>query len=172
MITRRTVLKVEELGTRVLPSATSIPTAAAPAQVTTTTAVANPIISPAWVGHGRFTTTRAATGVVTYQLQGSADYGRQGFFAIKGSVQTVGNRAGQAKGRITLSDRRGTLTMEVVGATQAARSTLPKTFNYRILSGTGFFARYGGTGTIQLSAAMFFGYTDKGHFDMTLKPKR
>lgn len=173
MITRRTVLKVEELGARVLPSATTaIPTAAASAQVVAPTAAASTIISPSWVGHGRFTTTRASTGVVTYQFQGSADFGRQGFFAIKGSIQTVGNRAGQAKGRITLSDRRGTLTMDVAGPTQAARSGLPKTFNYKIVSGTGFFGRYAGTGSIQLSAALFFGYSDKGHFDMVLKPKR
>lgn len=174
MITRRTVLKVEELGSRVLPSATAVPTAAAIpiAQTALTAAPVTKIASPSWVGHGRYTTTRASTGVVTYHLQGSADFGRQGFFAIKGSVQTVGNRAGQAKGRITLSDRRGVLTIDLLGPSQAARSGLPRTFTYKIVSGTGFFARYGGTGTIQLAASMFFGYSDRGHFDMVLRPKK
>jgi hypothetical protein len=176
MITRRTVLKVEELGARVLPSATAIPTAAAAtAQITQTAltaAAVTKVNSPSWVGHGRYTTTRASTGVVTYQLQGSADFGRQGFFAIKGTLQTVGNRSGQAKGRITLSNRRGTLTIDLLGPTQSAGSRLPSTLNYRIVSGTGFFARYGGTGTIQLSTMLFFGYSDKGHFDMILRPKK
>jgi hypothetical protein len=175
MMTRRTKLGVEELGARVLPSATVMPTAAAATQlarVTTTTSIATTIASPSWAGQGRYTTTRASTGVVTYQVQGSADYGRQGFFAIKGTIQTVGNKAGQAKGRITLSDRRGTLTLNLVGPTQPARSGMPTRFTYKVVSGTGFFARYGGQGAIQLATAMWSGFTDKGHIDMSLRATR
>jgi hypothetical protein len=164
MMTHRTVLKVEELGARVLPSATILPTAAAGTQVaktTTTTAVVTHVASPSWQGHGRYTITTAA-GVATYHLQGSADYGKQGFFAIKGTVQTVGNKSGQAHGRITLSDRRGTLTLDLVGPTQTAHSSLPAKFTYKVVSGTGFFARYAGQGTIQLATPFWPGWTDKG----------
>jgi hypothetical protein len=127
-------------------------------------------MGPSWQGHGRYTIATAASGVRTYQLQGSAAFGKQGFFAIKGSVQTVGNKAGHAHGRITLSDRRGTLTLDLTGGTQAARSGLPTKFTYKVVSGTGYFAHYGGTGTIQLAAVNWPGWPDKGHFDMALKP--
>jgi hypothetical protein len=175
MILRRTMLKVEELGARIMPSATVLPTAAASAntqltKTTTTAAVVKTVASPSWQGHGRYTTTTASkTGVVTYQLQGSADYGRLGFFAIKGSIQTDGNKAGQAHGRITLSDRRGTLTLDLVGPTQKAHAGLPSKFTYKIVSGTGFFAHYAGTGTIQMATPFWPGFNDKGHFDMALK---
>ena len=40
-----------------------------------------------------------------------------GFFAISGSVTTVGSKSGQATGTIKLSDPRGTLTLSLTGAT-------------------------------------------------------
>jgi hypothetical protein len=175
MIARRTMLMVEELSARILPSATVLPSAAAAThtqvtRTTTTTTVVKTVASPSWQGHGRYTnTTDAKTGVVTYQLQGSADFGKAHFFAIKGAIQTDGNKAGHAHGRITLSDRRGKLTIDIVGPTQKAHAGLPSKFAYRIVSGTGFFAHYAGTGTIQLAAPFWPGYTDKGHFDIAMK---
>jgi hypothetical protein len=130
------------------------------------------ITGPSWTGHGRYTVTTPDVGAGrTYQLQGSADFGKSGFFAVKGSIQTVGNsKTGQAHGRITLSDRRGTLTLQLTGPTQSSNAALPAKFTYKVVSGTGFFAHYAGQGVIQLSVPLWPGYDDKGHFDMAVKP--
>src|SRR4051812_13926283 len=99
MTTRRTVLKVEELGTRLLPSGTvtaAVAATAQPAHVPTKTVPR--VTGPSWSGHGRYTVTTPNVGAGrTYQFQGSADFGKSGFFAVKGSIQTVGNvKSGQA----------------------------------------------------------------------------
>jgi hypothetical protein len=38
------------------------------------------------------------------------------------------------------------------------------------VSGTGFFARYAGQGTVQISVQLFAGYSDKGHFEVAVRP--
>jgi hypothetical protein len=168
MTTRRTVLNVEQLGARVLPSAAAaviVPTAAAAAATSTTTTTTT---GAAWTGEGRFTmTTNKTTAAKTYSLQASADFGSSGFFAITGTVTTVGNKSGQATGKIVLSDPRGTLTLNLTGATQAANSGVPASFNYTVASGTGFFAHYAGTGSIKVNPTLFPGYDDAGHVDFT-----
>jgi hypothetical protein len=125
---------------------------------------------PSWTGQGRYSIVSATGGAKTYTLQGSADLGSSGFFAVSGTVTSVGIRAGQATGRITLSNPRGTLTLSLVGPTQSANSKLPPSFTYKVVSGTGFFAHYVGRGTFQLAATLFTGYTDKGHFAVAVKP--
>jgi hypothetical protein len=125
---------------------------------------------PSWTGQGRFTIGSATNGAKAYSFQGSADFGGSSFFAISGTVTSVGSKAGHATGKITLSDPRGTLTLSLVGATQSANSRLPATFTYKVVSGTGFFARYVGQGTIQLAPTLFVGYTDRGHFSVAVKP--
>jgi hypothetical protein len=129
------------------------------------------ITGPSWTGHGRFAiATPKGSTAKTYTFQGSADFGSSGFFAITGTLQTVGNKSGQATGKITLSDHRGTLVLAVTGSTQSANSALPAKFTYKVVSGTGFFAHYAGQGSIQLSAPLWPGYDDKGHFDVAVKP--
>ncbi|HEY1377195.1 MAG TPA: hypothetical protein VGF55_10400 [Gemmataceae bacterium] len=163
MTARRTLLRVEELGGRVLPSATAAaapPVAAAaavstPAQVTT---------GSAWAGEGRYAvTTNRTTAAKTYTLEASAGLGSNGFFTVSGSVTTVGNKAGRATGRVVLSSPRGTLTLDVTGSAQAANAALPAAVTYTVVSGTGVFSRYAGQGTLKLAAVPFPGYTDRGH---------
>jgi hypothetical protein len=165
MTLRRTVLHVEELGGRVLPSAglAAVPTAAAASatvqQVTT---------GSAWSGQGRFTiTTNRTTAAKTYALDGSTSLGSAGFFAISGSVTTVGNKAGHVTGRVVLSSPKGTLTLNVVGPTQSANATLPTSLTYTVASGTGVFSHYSGQGTLKLAPVFFAGYTDRGHIAVT-----
>jgi hypothetical protein len=164
MTARRTLLRVEELGGRVLPSATvaaTPPTAALSAPVRVTTGVA-------WVGEGRFTvTTNRATAAKTYALEGSASLGSSGFFTISGSVTTVGSKAGRATGRVVLSSPRGTLTLNVSGPTQAANAALPTTVTYSVVGGTGVFSRYAGQGSLKLAPELFAGYADRGHVALT-----
>lgn len=124
---------------------------------------------PSWTGQGRYTITKTSGGKSTYTLQGSADFGSAGFFAIGGTIQTVGSKSGQATGRITVSDS-GTLTLALTGPTQSANSGLPSKFTYKVLSGTGIFAHYVGVGTIQMPASLWPGYTNKGHFNVAVKP--
>jgi hypothetical protein len=152
---------VPKVSTTTPPPTTKPPTTKPPTVITT---------GPSWMGHGRYTVTRGSNNVRIYTLQGSADFGSSGYFAIGGSIQTVGSKTGQATGKVTLGDKRGTLTLQVTGPTQSANSGLPAKFTYKVLSGTGYFAHYAGTGTIQLTAALWSGYTDKGHFDIAVKP--
>jgi hypothetical protein len=144
-------------------STTPPPQTTPPAQTTT---------GPSWTGQGRYTlATNRANNVSTYALQGSADFGRSGFFAVGGTIQTVGNVAsGRATGRITLSDPRGTLVLSLTGPIQSRNAGLPGTFTYKVVSGTGFFAHYAGQGTFQISAPLTPGNTDKGHFDVAVRP--
>jgi hypothetical protein len=140
----------------------TVPTTPPPVQTT---------LGPSWTGQGRYTLATKANNVKAYTLQGSADFGKTGFFAIGGTIQTIGNVAsGRAAGQITLSSPRGKLVLQVTGPTQSRNAGLPTTFTYRVVSGTGFFAHYVGQGTIQISATLFAGYTDKGHFNVAVKP--
>jgi hypothetical protein len=169
MTTRRTVLNVEQLGERVLPSAAAavVPATSTAAKVSTPTTVQT-TTGAAWDGEGRFTiATAKTTGANTYTLEGSADIGSAGFLAISGSVTTVGSKAGQATGKVVLSNSKGTLTLTLTGPTQSAKSGLPASFSYKVASGTGYFAHYSGTGTIKLNATLFMGYTTSGHLDIT-----
>ncbi len=163
MTTRRTVLNVEQLGARVLPSTT----VAVPSTTSTVPAVQSTAQATTWSGAGRFTITSAASSAKTYTFQGSADFGSSGFFAIAGSITTVGSKSGQATGKITLSDPRGTLTLALTGPTQTANSGLPASLNYKVVSGTGFFAHYSGTGTYKVAASLFLGDDDRGNFAVT-----
>lgn len=127
--------------------------------------------STSWQGQGRYTlTTNASTGVKTYNFEGTADLGNSNFFSMKGSIQTVGNVAsGMAKGRLTLTSSKGTLIIDVTGPTQTRNSALPTTLNYRIVSGTGYFAGASGSASALLKATLFLGYTDKGAFSFAAK---
>lgn len=148
--------------TATAPIGTPVPTTPPPVQTT---------LGPSWTGQGRYTIAAKANNVKAYALQGSADFGKSGFFAIGGTIQTVGNVAsGKATGQITLNSPRGKLVLAVTGPTQSRNAGLPTTFTYRVVSGTGFFAHYVGQGTIQISAQLFAGYTDKGHFAVAVKP--
>jgi hypothetical protein len=152
------------VGATPTPTPTPSPTPApAPGPSSTTT-------GPSWTGQGRYTLANATGGTKTYTLQGSADFGSNMFFAVSGTVTSVGTKAGQATGRVTLNNPRGMLTLSLVGPTQSANSKLPPSFTYKVLSGTGFFAHYVGQGTFQLAASLFSGYTDKGHFAVAVKP--
>jgi hypothetical protein len=163
---------VEELGARVLPSATiPVPTAATTTARVATTALTT-VAVPSLTTHGRFTATSPVSGTgKSYTFDGSVQFGNLGFFAVKGSIQTVGNiRSGQAHGRITLTSGRGTLTLDLTGPTQTSFAALPTKFNYKVVSGTGVFAHYAGQGTVQLSTQLFLGYSTRGHFDMLIRP--
>jgi DNA/RNA endonuclease YhcR with UshA esterase domain len=168
MTIRRTVLNVEQLGERVLPSttATVVPTAATAAQTSTTTTTAT--TGSPWAGQGRFTlTTNSSTKAETYAFQGSATINSTTFYAISGTLTSVGNKSGQATGKVVLSAPQGTLTITVTGATQSANAALPTKFTYKVVSGTGAFAKYNGTGSITIDTALWPGFTDSGHFDVS-----
>jgi hypothetical protein len=93
--------------------------------------------------------------------------------SVKGSLVGVGNvRSGQAHGSLTLSNRHGTFTLQLTGPAQRGLAALPGQFQYRITGGTGAYRGLTGQGTLNLSAALFAGYSNRGHFDLSLHPKK
>ena len=143
-------------------------TATAPVARTTGPTTPPPVqttIGPSWHGQGRFTVaTNRTTNVRAFSLQGTADFGSSGFFAIAGTLQTVGNVAsGHATGRITLTDRRGTLVLSLTGPTQTRNAGLPTSFSYKVVSGTGFFAHYVGKGRFSPPQCFSRGMTTRGN---------
>jgi hypothetical protein len=126
---------------------------------------------PSWTGQGRYSiSVVASTHAKTYKLEGSAAFGSSGFFAISGSITTVGNKSGHATGKIVLTDHRGTLTLTVTGSTQSANSALPTKLTYKVSGATGLFAKDAGQGAVQVSIQLFSGFSDKGHFSLAVKP--
>jgi hypothetical protein len=138
---------------------------------TTTPPPVQSITGPSWTGQGRYTiSTSASTKAKTYTIQGTADFGSSGFFAISGTITTVGSKSGQATGKLTLSNSKGTLVLSVTGATQSANAAIPAKFTYKVVSGTGFFAHYAGAGSVQMTTPLFLGYDDRGQFTVAVKP--
>ena len=146
MKTTRTLLRVERLDQRDLPSAT-LPIFATAARAP---ALAAP--SPFTVASGAYTTGGLIVDAgPTYQLHGTGHYGALGGFAVTGSVSGVGFAAsGHAGGTLTLSSASGTLTLELTGPAQAGFSPLPRQFAYRVVHNTGGIARIPWQGTLTL----------------------
>jgi hypothetical protein len=173
MTPRRTVLRVEELGNRILPSVTlSRPVAATTAIVSTQTLSAKTALNGEV--HGRYTIdfSRPTTGKV-YSYEGTASITGLGLFAVKGQVRSVGStRSGTATGSLTFSSRRGSFTMVLDGPTQPANAALPQKYRFRVTGGTGLYRNLTTQGEIQLKLQLFYGYNNRGHFDLYIKSVR
>ncbi len=84
-----------------------------------------------------------------YRFSGSGRLGpRLGRATIAGSLRSAGFIAsGHAGGTLTLTARRGTVTLSLTGPSQAGFSPLPGTFTFTATAGTGRFSRERGSGT-------------------------
>ncbi|CAN5345186.1 hypothetical protein BH11PLA2_BH11PLA2_24050 [soil metagenome] len=155
MFTLKSSLDVEELGTRIAPSA----------KVT----ILSPTFVPPIVRHNHAAVEGIGTGTVTqaitpadtgtrYQLNGHANAADLGPVTVSGSLNAVGFIAsGRAHGMLTFTNARGSVTVELTGLNeQPGNSTLPKYFRYTIVSTSGYYQHFQGqhgTARIDLQAA-------------------
>jgi hypothetical protein len=125
-------------------------------------------------GHGKGTYTTSA--IVSsaphgYQLTGTGTFLNLGAMQITGSVGTVGGFAtGQAKGELTFTNSKGSVTIELIGPEQRGFSALPTTFGYSVEKGTGAYADLKGFGslTLKLGPASGHGLKLSGDFSLTI----
>jgi hypothetical protein len=155
MTMRRSLLRVEELGQRVLPSAS-------PLSAFGTVPFMRPLVhqqsspQPASVLHGSgiavYTTSQQIPDTGTaYHLQGVGSFGAVGFVTITGDLHSVGFiMQGHATGTLTFSNAKGSVTLDLTGPAQSAFAPLPQRFQYQIVGGTGAYAHLHAQGTVQL----------------------
>jgi hypothetical protein len=87
----------------------------------------------------------------SYQLTGTGTFGRLGSVAVKGAVNGVGFiQSGHATGTLTLSNAKGSVTLYLVGPEQPGFSRPPEQFSYQVASGTGAYAHLHASGTLHL----------------------
>jgi hypothetical protein len=152
---RRTILRFEELEDRAVPSSSSV---LAPAAVTPSFAAAQPAAQPSNVHvfgviQGTYTDLGhpgidAGTSV-SFKGSGAVDY--LGAVSLTGSLQGTGNITfGQANGELTLTDGRGSVTLQLVGPTQGMFAPLPSHFAFSVVTGTGAYQGLTLTGEVDL----------------------
>jgi hypothetical protein len=166
-------LRLEELGARVLPSATPL----APAPPTNAALVYHTMPAThhplAGHGHGNYSADAIQSGAgITYNLQGTANLADLGHVSIKGWVHSVGFiQNGHAGGQLTFSNGKGSVTVELTGPAQPAFSALPQKFDYRVVADTGTYAHLSDHGTLTLvltAAPIRSGGGPQGSFTLTL----
>ena len=146
---RRPPLQVEELSSRVLPSATLPFVAPAPVAH-----FGHPAAVQALAGHGQgfFLDNPIHNGAgITYHLFGSARLAGLGQVGVTGTVHSVGFiMQGQASGELTFANLNGSVTVKLEGPQQPGFSPLPQQFNYTVVSGTGQYKNFSGQGSLRL----------------------
>jgi hypothetical protein len=146
-------LQLEELGSRILPSVSTVIVPIATHTITTvaTTTTAQ---SHALTGHGAgtYTSGHSVPDVgQTYQFDGTADLAALGNVTVKGGLHSVGFVAqGEATGRLTFTNAKGSVTVELVGPVQAGFAVLPERFTYQVVNSSGAFKNLRDHGTLQL----------------------
>jgi hypothetical protein len=142
--------QVEQLGERVLPSATplNLPTA-----VLTSAQVVQ--FQQFVFGKGSGTYTGASLVVdagVSYSLHGAADITGLGHVTVSGSVHGVGMIVkGHAGGTLTFTNAHGSVTIELTGPEQRGFASLPLNYSYKVTQGSGDYKNLQYHGTLQLA---------------------
>jgi hypothetical protein len=157
MHSRRVRLEGEQLGGRILPSATplffpaAIPTARHGAVVET--------LRPASIENLNGTLRGSLTPAVKspvdaglqYRLTGSGVLGSPRKFTATGFLRGTGFIAkGHATGELTLANAKGSITVKVVGPPQAGFAPLPGSFHFTVTAGTGAYKGLTGDGEVSL----------------------
>jgi hypothetical protein len=154
---RRRSLQLEELGSRLLPSATplSVTGPVGPAPIVSPISIPPMIVaSDALSGHGsgHYSYPPMISGMgPQYQLDGTAHLTGLGKVAVSGDLHGVGMIVdGHAGGELTFTNKHGSLTVDLQGPEQPGFSPLPEQFSYHIVSGTGAYADKTGQGSLTL----------------------
>jgi hypothetical protein len=173
---RRRSLQLEELGSRLLPSATplSVTGPVGPAPIVSPISIPPIIVaSDALSGHGSgsYTELLVPTPVDTgplYRLTGTAHLAGLGKVAVSGDLHEVGFiENGHAGGELTFTNKEGSLTVDLTGPQQKAFSPLPDRYSYQIVSGTGAYADRTGEGSLTLVLTPAHSGTS-GHFSLVV----
>ena len=161
-------LRLEELGSRVLPSAA--PWHPVPELGAALTPAHGHHAHGVGQGHGDYTTSAIHSGAgPEYDLTGKAHLRGIGHFHVSGSIHAVGFMVkGHAGGELTFSNARGTLTLELTGPEQPGFSPLPRHFHYKVVSGTGRYAELSGHGSLTLNLSQPTGQGDTLHGTFSL----
>jgi hypothetical protein len=173
MGSRRTILNLEELGQRILPSLSPVN----PVMVTewanrnamgadhsqhalagngSGTYTASHLwaaIDPPVAPHGYATPMHVIVGDigVHYDFTGTADLARLGHVTVTGSALSLGNiLTGHASGTLVFTNARGSVTVELTGPSQPGFAPLPTQFTYTVVSGTGAYQRLQDHGSLTL----------------------
>jgi hypothetical protein len=158
MSRRRTDFRVEELGQRVLPSASpfSLRNLLSSSTLVVHHQPASHHMSEQHPLHGAgiavYTTTLQVPDVgLPYHLQGAGNFGVLGLVTVTGNIKSAGFiMQGHATGTLTFANAQGSITLQLTGAEQDGPAPLPQQFSYQITSGTGAYANLHDQGTLTL----------------------
>jgi hypothetical protein len=160
MSTRRIVLHVEELGQRLVPSASpmgllaNVPTAAQMLGAQHLGAEHHTAEQSGLhgVGVAVYTTTFQVPDTGTqYHLQGAGVFGALGAVTVTGDIHSVGFiLKGQANGTLTFTNDQGSVTVKLTGPVQGSFAHLPQEFHYEVTGGTGAYQNLHDQGTLHL----------------------
>ena len=148
-MTKRFRPTLEELNTRAVPNSSlnSLPFASDPPR-----AAPPPSHPYHGSGQGQYTQPLAVDLGMSYRLTGKTTIGGLGEFRVSGWLQGTGMILdGRATGHLTLSDARGSITLELHGGKQSAFSPIPSELVYSISGGTGFYSYANGYGVVGFS---------------------
>jgi hypothetical protein len=162
----RAQLRVEELGSRIMPSTVNLLGYAAQALAAAHTSVQHhhqhshkpPHAdssgqSLSGSGSGSYTTSMGIpdTGTTT-DLGGVATLDGQGTFTVTGEFHSLGYILfGHAGGTLTFTNDQGSFTLQLDGPLQTGFSPLPQSFTYSVLSGTGAYQNLQASGSVSLT---------------------
>jgi hypothetical protein len=149
-------LRVEELGSRILPSRTPLPAGHVADLVHRAAVTPRPAPAPVNL-HGTlqgtlFQVIRGPIDLgIQYGLTGAGELGGQPRFQVTGSLRRVGFIAqGQATGELTLTNAQGSIMLSLVGPMQPGFAPLPGGFHYTVTGGTGAYQGATGDGQVAL----------------------
>ena len=150
---QRRSLGLEELGARILPSATPLPSINPGGP-----AIFPPVPPPyhhtlGGGGYGQYSADAVTSGAgPQYNLQGTAEVRGMGKVDVSGNLHGVGFiQQGRAGGELTFSNSHGSVTVELQGPPQPGFSPLPQRFSYTVVSGTGAYEHLSGHGSLTLT---------------------
>jgi len=162
MVARRNLPQVEELGARLLPSATALPAA----ELAAAQAAPEPLVHLlSGQGEGTFTTGAPRPDVGTdYTLYGRGEFAGLGQAGIRGTIHSLGfTPHGHAGGTLVLTNDHGSVTLELTAPDQRGFSALPTTFGYKVIHATGAYANLSAAGSLTLMLAPVPGGTGNPH---------
>ena len=151
----RTVLRIEELESRIALSSYN-PALVATAAPSAEYQAAAPPSQPSQHLHGHLQGSYTIVPSIPdtgrhYDLSGSGSIHGLGQVTATGELHSTGFiQNGQATGTLTLQNANGTVTLQLVGPSQPGFAPLPNHFHYTIVSATGADTGMHGSGTIDL----------------------
>jgi hypothetical protein len=142
-------LQIEELGQRILPSATP---GLLPLPAFTSVLAAPHAHALAGQGSGTYIGgSMVVDAGESAMLNGSAYLARLGHVTVTGTVAGLGFIvSGHAWGTLTFANARGSVTVALEGPLQSGFSPLPEQFSYTVVSGTGAYQHLHDHGSLKL----------------------